>query len=315
MRGVILDGATLGKDVSLGPLMNLLNWQIFESTHPSQTLERIQGAEIVLSNKVVINREHMSQVPSLRYIGVLATGVNNIDRAAASDFNIQVQNVSDYCSSSLSQHWLASLLALAGSIVPYTNDVKGGRWSKSEVFCRLDHPIVPLEGANLLIVGYGTLGKAVASIAQNALNMNILIAQRPNLGTDKKSQAPDGRVSFEEGLAMADVVSLHCPLTRETENLMNHKRLGLMKKGAFLINTARGGLIVENDLIKALRSNHLGGAALDVLPEEPPLPNNVLAESGLSNLIVTPHIAWASREGRQNLINIAASHLKRFLDR
>jgi glycerate dehydrogenase len=307
VRGVILDRGTLGKDASLDPLWELMEWDIHESTEPGEILDRIKGLPVVLTNKVEISAATMAACPELKFIGVLATGTNNIDLKAAKAQGIQVQNIEDYCSESVAQYWLSVLLALAGSLIPYHQDVAKGLWTESDFFCRLDYPIIPLRRAKLLLIGYGSLGRAVATIAKSAFDMEILLAAR----LDEKQK--ENRVQLDDALPLADIISLHCPLTKVTEKIINKKRIALMKPGALLINTARGGLVDEKALIEALYSGHLGGAALDVLLEEPPPLGHHMIGKNVPNLIITPHIAWASQEARQSLIHKTAQNLKGFL--
>lgn len=308
MKAVILDAATLGTDTDLSPLTALADFNIFQETHGDQIPERCFGRTIVLSNKVPLQGPLIEELDQLKYIGVLATGTNNIDGEAAAKAGIIVQNVQSYCSNSVAQHWLALALALAGHIPSYHQDVFQGRWGESPFFCRLDYPIVPLNGKRLGLVGYGELGQAVADLANRAFAMELVIAERPGA-----TNIRPGRVSFETMLETSDIVSLHCPLTPETKGLMNAETLRRMKPHAFLINTARGDLVVEEDLLQALEEQRIAGAALDVISQEPPRQDLPIVNRPMPNLIVTPHIAWASREGRQNLINKAAESLNNWI--
>ena len=313
MQAVLLDAASLGSDISLKPLSDLVPLKVYRSCLEGECESRIKDASIVLTNKVVITKKMMAKAPHLKFIGVLATGMNNIDLEGAKQLGIHVQNVSDYCSDSVAQHWLSCVLALSHSLVAYQKDVANGLWSQSPTFCLLDHPILSLKGKKLLIIGYGNLGRAVAALAYKSFAMEILVVKRPS-SVLKEDALPVKETSLEDGLAAADIVSLHCPLTQETENLMDKRRLSLMKTGAILVNTARGGLLDEAALLSALDAGRLGGAAIDVLKREPPEKDNPLLIGERKNLLVTPHIAWASFESRKRLIEKMASHLRAFLE-
>ncbi|MTI13494.1 D-2-hydroxyacid dehydrogenase [Sansalvadorimonas verongulae] len=308
MRAVILDRATLGDDLEITPFLNInLDWVVHDTTQLEQTLERIAGADIVLTNKVVIDRALMEQAPSLKYIGVLATGTNNVDITAAKEHGITVTNVTAYGTASVAQHALAMMLSLATALPHYHQLSTDGSWAKSDMFCVMDKPIMELSGKNILIIGYGELGRSVARLAK-AFGMNLLIAQVPG-----STSSHEGKVSLEEGLKAADVVSLHCPLTERTRNMIGKEQLALMKPHALLINTARGGLVDEQALVAALKAGGIGGAGFDVLTEEPPVNGNPLLEPSIPNLIVTPHTAWMAKESRGRVIDLAAGNLLRFM--
>ncbi|WP_211830007.1 D-2-hydroxyacid dehydrogenase [Kistimonas asteriae] len=310
MKGVILDWATLGPGVDISPLTDIdLEWTVYDMTSPEEVAERIQDAAVVLSNKVVITREHMATFPALRYIGVMATGMNNVDLEAAGQWGIKVTNVTGYGTASVAQHAFALILSLATSQPHYARASRDGTWSASPMFCLLDYPIMELQGRKLLIIGYGELGQAVFRLAE-AFGMEVLIAAIPGSPTCARD-----RMALDEGLAQADVVSLHCPLTEQTRHLIDSRRLSLMQPHALLINTARGGLVDEDALSEALKQGRLGGAGFDVLSEEPPVNGNVLLDSNIPNLIVTPHCAWASKSARQKLVNMAADNVIAFLTR
>ncbi len=308
IKGVILDRDSLGDDLDFSGLTNIAEWEFFASTEPKDTQKRIEEADIVLTNKVIINQTHMQQSQKLKYIGILATGTNNVDLKAAEKNGINVDNVTNYCSESLAQHWLCLALNLYTSAYRYHQDVAAGKWSESPFFCRLDYPIRTLANQTLLIVGYGTLGKAVEKIAK-AFGINVLIAEHPN------SSPRAGRVAFLDGLSRADIISLHCPLTPATENLIAKETIASMKDRCFIINTARGPLINEKDLLNALRSGKVAGAALDVLTTEPPPPDHILPRNTRDlNLIITPHIAWATKESRQLLLDKTTQQIAKFLN-
>jgi glycerate dehydrogenase len=282
------------------------DWHIFPSTSDADTLDRIGDAEIVVSNKVILDRPILEQARSLKLICVAATGTNNVDLQAARERGISVCNVRAYATSSVVQHTFALILALAIHLPEYTLDVRTGRWQESRQFCLLDHPIHELTGKTLGIVGYGELGRAVAHAAR-IFDMKILVAAR------KDQPAPPGRTAFDELLAQADVLSLHCPLTDETRGLIGERELDLMKDDSLLINTARGGIVDESALAMALRNGRIGGAGIDVLAQEPPTAVSPLLADGIPNLIVTPHIAWASQASRQRLLDGVAANIRAWL--
>lgn len=306
MKGVILDFETLRpQELSLKKLQALpVAWTFYPATLPEQVAERIAQADIVLSNKVELNPSNLAH-SACCYIGVLATGTNNIDSDYCKAHDIKVANVEGYGVGSVVQHALMLLLNLTTSFRQYDIDVQAGKWEKSAHFCLADHPVSELAGKKLVIVGNGQLGQAFGKVCQ-ALGMQVTAAARPGC-------ADDCRPPLETLLPDADVVSLHCPLTPATEGLMNASTLAMMKPGSFLINTARGPLIDEPALLMALQQNWIGGAGLDVLSSEPPPPTHPLLHTGLPNLIVTPHAAWLAVEARQRLLDIATDHIAAFL--
>ncbi|WP_426415827.1 2-hydroxyacid dehydrogenase [Aestuariirhabdus sp. LZHN29] len=309
MRAVIVDEGTLASgDLDLSALLSIdADWQRHDYTRPEQLAERIAGAEVVLTNKVVIGRELIKSNPQLQYIGVLATGTNNIDLQAAEECGVAVTNVTGYGAPSVVQHCWSLILSLATRQGSYHRDIRAGRWAASEAFCLLDYPIMELAGKTLLLIGYGELGQGVARIAK-AFGMSVVVANTPG-SPNQRADRPE----LEPALAEADIVSLHCPLTEHTRHLLDERRLGLLKPSALLINTARGGLVDEAALAAALRAGQLGGAGFDVLSTEPPKGGNPLLAEDIPNLILTPHSAWGSREARQRLVMIAADNLNAFL--
>ncbi|WP_430415447.1 D-2-hydroxyacid dehydrogenase [Marinobacter adhaerens] len=311
MKAVFLDAKTLGDDVDLSPIESVTGGlEKYDRTTPDQILERIRGFDTVLVNKVVLSREHFEACPELKTIAVVATGLNNIDQAAAKDHGIKVMNVTNYGRSTVAQHTMALMLALATRLLDYTRDVQAGRWGKSDMFCLMDHPIMELEGRTLGIFGYGDLGQGVAERAA-AFGMKVLLGARPG----QEPGVVDGysRIPLDELLPRADVLSLHCLLTDETRDLIGARELKMMKPDSLLINTSRGGLVNEQALADALRAGEIGGAGFDVLTEEPPRKGNPLLADDIPNLIVTPHSAWASREARQRIVGITAVNLKSVL--
>lgn len=307
MKAVFLDADTLGNDVDLTPIETVAGGLVkHERTAPEQVLERIRGFDTVVVNKVVLNREHFEACPELETIAVVATGLNNIDQAAAKEHGIRVMNVTHYGRSTVAQHTMALMLALATRLLDYDRDVRAGRWGHSPMFCLMDHPIMELEGRTLGIVGYGDLGQGVAERAR-AFGMNILLGARPGQEAGEVDGYP--RIPLDELLPQVDVLSLHCLLTDDTRNMIGARELAMMKSEALLINTSRGGLVDEQALADALRSGTIGGAGFDVLTEEPPRHGNPLLADDIPNLIVTPHSAWASREARQRIVEITARNL------
>jgi len=275
-------------------------WSEFGETPPGEVVERLAPATIAICNKLPLRAETLSQLPKLKLIAVAATGVDNLDLAYCRSHNIAVCNTRGYAVNSLPEHALMLMLALRRNLIAYRNDVKAGRWHEAKQFCLLDHPIGDLRGATLGIVGFGTLGKSMAQLGR-AVGMEVIVAVR------------DDRAGFQEVLRRSDVLSLHCPLTEETKNLIGAEELAQMKPEAILINTARGGLIDDHALIEALKNRRLAGAGIDVLRNEPPRDGNPLLEVDLPNLIVTPHNAWASRQAMQTLADQLVDNLEAFV--
>ena len=309
MRGVFLDTLTMKLDeLDTSALDSILDhWDLFATTAPEETAARIKDADVVITNKVVLDRALIEGAPKLKLICVCATGTNNIDLDAATDRNIPVKNVTGYTGSSLAQHTIALMLALATRWHQYSEDVRNGRWTQSPIFCRLDYPVMELAGKNLGIIGYGDLGQKVAALGE-ALGMHVLVADSFT-GKEKAGRVPLARL-----LAESDVVSLHCPLTEHTDKMVNQSFLNQMKRSAFIINTARGGLVDEAALVDALKSGTIGGAALDVLSVEPPPADHPLLGSDIPNLIITPHNAWISRESRQRLLDGVVNNIQQWLN-
>lgn len=309
MMGVMLDRDSLERnDLDLGVLRAALPaWRLHPATTPDQVVGRVREADVVVTNKVVLDAAVLDQAPRLKLIAVAATGTNNVDLNAARAHGIAVCNVPAYATPSVVQHTLALILALTRRLPEWHRAAVDGRWAAAEQFCLLDFSMRELSGRTLGIVGYGELGRAVAQAVRAALGMEVLVAQRPG-GT-----AAPGRVPLEQLLSRVDVLSLHCPLTAETRNLIGPAELARMRPDALLINTARGGLVDETALVQALRAGRLGGAGIDVLTREPPRDGNPLLEPNIPNLIVTPHVAWASREARQRLVDQVADNIRAFV--
>ena len=310
MLGVFLDRNSLhDHDLDFSELDRLLpDLRYFQATAPHEVAERIAEAEVVISNKVVLDAAALQQAQRLQLICVAATGVNNVDLDAASQRGITVCNCRGYGTPAVVQHVFALLLELMTQLSAYRQAVRAGRWQRSSQFCLLDFPIRELAGKTLGIIGYGELGQGVARVAE-AFGMQVLIAQRPGA-----VEPEEGRVPLPMLLPQVDVLSLHCPLTPETRGLIGAWELALMRRDAILINTARGGLVDETLLAAALRQGALGGAGVDVLSLEPPVDGNPLLAPDIPNLIVTPHSAWGSRESRQRLLMQLAENIQAYLE-
>ncbi len=306
-RGVFLDLASVDSgDLDLKKLTGALpHWQWHEFTTSGECAGRIADANVVISNKCVLDRKALSHGVALRLVVVAATGTNIIDLDAATDFNITVCNARDYATEAVNQHTITLILNQLSSQPGYRDLVRDGAWSRTQQFCLLDLPIRQAAGLNLGIIGYGVLGKRVAETARK-LGMNVLIAER------RGTKPTGGRHSFEDVVAHSDVISIHCPLTHETSNLFDRAMMQRMKRDAILINTARGGIVNENDLVSCLRDGIIAGAGIDVLTKEPPPPDHPLLAPGIPNLIVTPHNAWASRSARQALLDQLATTIRAY---
>ena len=308
MNAIFLDYATVSFHGDLDPASlhrTLPALELRDHTPQHDVARAIAGAEVVLVNKLRLTREIIEGAPNLKLIALAATGTNNIDLDAARERGIAVCNLRDYCTASVVQHVFGVLLLLTHKLREYDVLVRSGAWQRGEQFCLLDYPMRELTGRKLGIVGYGTLGRGVARAAQ-AFGLEVLIANRPG-----GERAP-GRIDLDALLPQVDVLSLHCPLSPATTGLIGARQLGHMKPDAVLINTARGALIDSQALADALRAGRLGGAAIDVLPQEPPVDGNPLLAGDIPNLIVTPHIAWAAREARQRCIDEMAANVEDF---
>ncbi|QQS55944.1 MAG: 2-hydroxyacid dehydrogenase [Candidatus Competibacteraceae bacterium] len=310
MLGVFLDRDSLDcGDLDFNGIDRILpDLRYYPATVPDQVATRIAEAEVIISNKVMLDAAALRHAPRLRLICIAATGLNNVDLAAATSRGVTVCNCRGYGTAAVVQHVFALLLTLVTRLSDYRRAVRDGRWRQANQFCLLDFPIRELAGKTLGIVGHGELGRGVARVAE-AFGMRVLIAQRPGVVEEEQ----EGRVPLPLLLPQVDVLSLHCPLTPETRGLIGAWELALMRRDAILINTARGGLVDEALLADALRQGALGGAGVDVLSLEPPVAGNPLLAPDIPNLIVTPHCAWGSRESRQRLVGQLAENIAGFL--
>lgn len=306
-RAVFLDHSSLDLgDLDLSGLQQCFDdLQLRSLTTPENIVERLQGASVAISNKVLLNAETLKACPELKLILIAATGTNNVDLAAARAQGITVSNCQGYGTPSVAQHTIMLLLNLATRLSDYQKAVAEGRWQQAKQFCLLDFPIVELEGKTLGLLGHGELGGAVARLAE-AFGMRVLLGQLPG------RPARADRLPLDELLPQIDALTLHCPLNEHTRNFIGARELALLKPGAFVVNTARGGLIDEQALADALRNGHLGGAATDVLSVEPPTAGNPLLAADIPRLIVTPHNAWGSREARQRIVGQLAENAQGF---
>lgn len=311
MRAAFLDFDTLGPaDLDLAGLQAVLpGIRFFPNTAPEERAARLAEHGIVLLNKVRLDRELLAGASGLRLVCLAATGTDNVDLAAAQEFGIAVCNVRDYGAPSVTQHVFGLILSLTLHLEQYSDLVRSGDWARGNQFCRLDYPIRELSGKTLGIVGYGNLGRAVATAARG-FGMEVVAARRAGGDADAPASAAVERLPLGELLATSDVVSLHCPLTPATHRLIDLQALRTMRPDALLINTARGGLVDSAALAQALREGWIAGAGIDVLVEEPPVRGDPLLDPGLPNIIVTPHIAWAARESRQRVLDEIVANVR-----
>lgn len=309
MNIIILDGVPLNPgDLDWQPLRELGELVVYDHTTPEQLAERIGDAEIVFTNKVKIPAAAFAAAPRLKLISVLATGYDVVDLKAAREHDVTVCNVPSYSAAFTAQTAIALLMELTHHVGLHADAVRAGVWSAQKYFSFWERPLVELDKKVLLLVGTGNIGSRVGDIAK-AFGMKVLAAQLPGRESSKSTFT---RIPLKEGLAQADVVSLHCPLTDQTRQLINGQTLSLMKNSALLINTARGALIDEKALAEALENNLIAGYAADVLDGEPPREDNPLLK--ISNAIITPHLGWASLECRQRLLNVSVENAKAFLE-
>ena len=309
MKIVVLDGYGVNPgDLSWETLEALGDVEVYPRTAPEDVFDRCFNAEIILTNKVVINKQILVSLPRLKYIGVLATGYNVVDVDTASDLDIIVTNIPAYSTDSVVQMTFAHILTMTNRVEHYTQQNRNGRWSSNPDFVYWDTPLIELAGKTMGIVGLGNIGMKVAQLAR-CFGMEVYA-----FTSKASSLLPEGiqKTTFEGLLSVSDILSLHCPLNRSTREMINASSLAKMKEGALLINTGRGPLVNEADVAEALRSGHLGGYGADVMCQEPPAEDNPLFSA--SNAYITPHVAWATFEARKRLIAIAVGNVKAFID-
>jgi glycerate dehydrogenase len=315
MKTSFLDFATLRpEDLDIAPLQDKLDSVDLWPTSSTEELNtRLTSPEVIVVNKLRLDASHLDKASNLKLICLAATGTDNVDLDAAKERGIAVCNIREYCTPSVVQHVFALILTLTQNLNQYRLLLENGDWQRSDNFCLLDPPIRELSGKTLGLIGLGALGSGVAGVAR-AFNMRVVAARLPwrtaSAPSDSGHSAP--RLALHELLQQADIISLHCPLNTDTHHIIDSNALEQMKSDALLINTARGGLVDAEALLKALQNEEIGGAGIDVLDEEPPTDGNVLLEASLPNLIVTPHIAWSAREARQRALNDIIANILAF---
>lgn len=309
MKIVFLDSTALPKHIPVPHPKFEHEWIEYEYTSAGQTVERSKEADIIVTSKVIFNRDIMSRLPKLKLIALTATGTNNVDLAAAKELGITVKNVKGYSETTVSEHVLAMIFALKRGFVQLIKDQLTDTWTDSRQYTYFNSPITDVKGSTLGVFGKGCLGTEIGRLA-GALGMNVLYAEHKNA-----AQCRAGYTPFEEVFKQADIITLHCPLTADTENLINRNTLALCKKGALLINTGRGPLVDDAALLEALKSGQLGGAALDVMVREPPEKGNILMEAAktMPNLLITPHVAWSSDSAVTTLVNKVTENIEAFV--
>ncbi|WP_341662600.1 D-2-hydroxyacid dehydrogenase [Vibrio sp.] len=304
---VFLDRATLPTNMTFPALSFNHQWTDYPKTTKDQVVERLQGATIAITNKVVLDRESLSQLPDLKLIVVAATGFNNIDVSFCKEQGIAVTNVQGYSTPSVPEHVIAMMFALKRNLKGYHNDIVAGEWQRTDNFCFFTHPISDVVGSTLGVIGAGEIGQATAKIAK-ALGMNIVFAERKG---QKECRA--GYLPFEQVIEISDVLTLHCPLNEQTRNIIGREELMAMKCSAILINTGRGGLVDEFALVDALKQGDIAGAGVDVFTKEPPDTSNpLIANMTLPNLLLTPHVAWGSESSFPKIAKILIGNITAF---
>ncbi|PMH10677.1 D-2-hydroxyacid dehydrogenase [Vibrio splendidus] len=308
LKVVFLDRATIPSQIHLKPISFEHQWVEYDFTSPEQVSERIEGADVVITNKVVLNADNLAKAQQLKLIAVSATGVNNVDVSYCNSKNIAVTNVQGYATQSVPEHVIAMLFALKRNLVGYHQDIEAGEWQKDKQFCFFTHPIQDVAGSTLGLIGSGGLGQATAILAK-AIGMNVIFAERK--GADS---CREGYLPFDTVLQQADAISLHCPLTEATRDLISERELAMMKPNAVLVNAGRGGLVDEQALVAALKNQEIAGAGMDVFTQEPADNSNpLLANSHLPNLLLTPHVAWGSDSSIQKLSDILIDNIDAFV--
>lgn len=304
MKAVFLDRKTFNSNMPLSMIESVVNELVcYDTSSYEQILARCENADIIITNKVILDAGILEQCKSIKLICITATGTNNVDLVAAAKLNIAVTNVAGYAKQSVAQYVFAQILEYYSQTNHHNKNVEKGLWQKNDTFCLLKNDITEVAEKTLGIIGYGDLGESVHTIAK-AFGMNVMIAERQHA-----SSIRENRHSFNDVLKEADIITLHCPQTPETENIINKNTLALMKPSAMLINTARGGIINNDDLLLALQNNVIAYAALDVLDCEPPPPNHILLNNQPLNLKITAHIAWASTEAQMRLLHLVSKNI------
>ena len=310
MKLVVLDGYTLNPgDLNWEGIKKFGNLEVHDRTPENLIVERCMGAEIIFTNKTPLRESVLSQLPDLKYIGVLATGYNVVDVDYAKSRGIAVANVPGYGTASVVQMTFALLLELCQHVQRHSDSVREGDWAASPDFCYWNYPLIELEGKTIGIIGFGSIGQKVADIA-TAFGMNILGFSRTK--SDQSHRKNFQWAELDQLLSTSDVVTVHCPLFPDTQGIINKNTLKMMKRSAFFLNTSRGPLMVDQDLADALNEGIIAGAGIDVLSVEPPSPDNPLFKA--KNCLITPHIAWATKEARSRLMGIAENNLSSFLN-
>ncbi|MCK8077899.1 D-2-hydroxyacid dehydrogenase [Vibrio sp. 1CM2L] len=308
LKVVFLDRATIPSQIHLKPLSFEHEWVEYDFTAPELVAERVVGADVIITNKVVLNADNLAQAQQLKLIAVSATGVNNVDVDYCKSNNIAVANVQGYATQSVPEHVIGMLFTLKRNLVGYHQDIEAGEWQKDKQFCFFTHPIQDVAGRALGLIGSGSLGQATAILAK-AIGMKVIFAERKGAEFCREGYLP-----FDTVLQQADALSLHCPLTEATRNLISERELAMMKPSAVLINAGRGGLVDEQALVEALKSNEIAGAGMDVFTQEPADNSNpLLANSHLPNLLLTPHVAWGSDSSIQKLSDILIDNIDGFV--
>ena len=302
---VFLDRASVIADIRSPALVH--QWAEYPATTPDQTVERLRNATIAITNKVQLNRDVLEKLPQLKMIAVAATGVNNIDVECCRERGIVVSNIRNYSVDTVPEHVFMLMLALRRNLLAFRTDLQNGEWQHAKQFCLFTHPVTDLHGSTLGIIGHGAIGKAVEKIAL-AFGMKVLIAERKGVVEIRPGYTP-----FEQVLLQSDVISLHLAMTRQTRHLISMAEFALMQPGALLINTARGGLVDEAALLETLQAGRIGGAGFDVLEKEPPRDGHPLLDLNLPNFILTPHIAWTSRQAMQILADQLIDNIEAFV--
>ncbi|MEF1255824.1 D-2-hydroxyacid dehydrogenase [Vibrio sp. M260112] len=306
---VFLDRATIPTQIELPSLPFPHHWIEYDFTTPALVVERAHQAEVIITNKVVLDSNILSQLTNLKLVAISATGFNNVDIDYCQQHGIAVTNVQGYATQSVPEHVIAMMFALKRNLKGYHNDIAAGEWQRNKQFCFFTHPISDTAGSTMGVIGSGALGQATAAVAK-ALGMHVVFAERKGI-----SPCREGYLPFEQVLAQADVLTLHCPLSEETRHLIGRNELAAMKSSSIVINTGRGGLVDEEALVDALKQGVIRGAGVDVFTDEPAdESNSLIANMHLPNLLLTPHVAWGSDSSIQNLANILIDNISAFMD-